>query len=65
MYIYILTNLIVIIILQYVCVSSYHVVHFKLTQYYISIISQLARTKGRSYWEPAFTFLGFLREFEF
>ena len=33
-----LTNLIVVIILQYICISDHHVVHLKLIQYHMSII---------------------------
>ena len=36
----VLTNLIVVIILQYKCVSDHHILCLKLTQYYRSIIPQ-------------------------
>ena len=36
----VLANPVVVIILRYISVSSQHIVYFKLTQYYMSIISQ-------------------------
>ena len=36
----VITNLIVVIILQCTYVPNHHIVHLKLTQHYMSIISQ-------------------------
>ena len=36
----VLTNLIVVTVLQSICISNHHIVHPKLTQCYMSIISQ-------------------------
>lgn len=36
----VLTNLIVVIISQYMCVSNHHIVYFKFIQRYMLIISQ-------------------------
>lgn len=36
----VLTNLVMVNILQYIQISSYHIVHLKLTQGYMSIMSQ-------------------------
>ena len=46
-----LTNLIVVIILQYIGISNYYIVHLKITQCYMPIISihlRKAKTKNKS-----------------
>ena len=43
---FVLTNLVVEIISQYICASNYHVVHTKPTQYYRPIISQYTNRSG-------------------
>ena len=41
----VLTNLIVVIILQYIIIPNHHIVHLKLIHCYMSIISQYSQKK--------------------
>ena len=45
----VLTNLIVIIVLQYIHISNHYTVHLKLTQYYVNYISVKLGRKTRTF----------------
>ena len=44
-----LTRLTVVIILQYIQILNYHVVHLKLVECYVSVTSQLKKRDSRSH----------------